>query len=73
MRTFQLHILAADRVFFEGECESVVVPTASGQYGVQAHHSNMIAAIVARRAHLPHCPGRNALRRGFGGNDQGGA
>ena len=45
MRTFQLHILAADRVFFEGECESVVAPTASGQYGVQAHHSNMIAAI----------------------------
>lgn len=30
MRTFQLHILAADRVFFEGECESVVAPTASG-------------------------------------------
>ena len=46
MRTFQLHILAADRVFFEGECESVVAPTASGQYGVQAHHSNMIAAIA---------------------------
>ena len=45
MRTFQLHILAADRVFFEGECESVVAPTASGQYGVQAYHSNMIAAI----------------------------
>ena len=53
MRTFQLHILAADRVFFEGECESVVAPTASGQYGVQAHHSNMIAAISPRvvRAH----------------------
>lgn len=27
MRTFQMHLLEADKVFFEGECESLVVPT----------------------------------------------
>lgn len=46
MNSFQLHIFAADRVFFEGPCVSLVLPTVHGQYGVQAHHSNMIAALV---------------------------
>ena len=46
MNTFRLHILAADRVFYEGDCESMIVPTGHGQYGVQAHHSDMIAAII---------------------------
>ena len=27
MNTFRLHILAADRVFFEGDCTSLIVPT----------------------------------------------
>lgn len=46
MKSFSLRILAADHVFYEGECISLIVPTEQGQYGVQAHHSNMIAAIV---------------------------
>ena len=44
--TFTLRILATDRPFFEGECLSLVVPTASGQYGILAHHCNYVAAIV---------------------------
>lgn len=44
--TFRLHILAADRPFYDGDCVSLVVPTPSGQYGVLAHHSDYIAAIV---------------------------
>lgn len=36
MRTFQMHLLEADKVFFEGECESLVVPTTVGQYGILA-------------------------------------
>ena len=46
MERLELHIRAADRVFYEGACESVVVPTVHGQYGIQAHHSNLIAPIV---------------------------
>ena len=46
MNSFRLHIFAADRVFFEGDCVSLIVPSNRGQYGVQAHHSNMIAALV---------------------------
>lgn len=46
MNTFQVYIFAADCVFYEGPCESLIVPTSQGQYGVMAHHSNMIAAII---------------------------
>lgn len=46
MGTFQVNILAADRPFYQGECESLIIPTVDGQYGVLPHHRNMIAAIV---------------------------
>lgn len=46
MNSFNLHILAADKTFYEGECNSLVIPTIEGQYGIQAYHRNTIAAIV---------------------------
>ena len=46
MRTFTVHILAADQPFYEGECESLVIPTIEGQYGIMAHHRDMIGALV---------------------------
>lgn len=46
MNTFKLVFLASDKPFYEGECESVEVPTADGQYGVLAHHMNLISAII---------------------------
>lgn len=46
MDSFQLSVLAADRPFYIGECSSLIVPTLQGQYGVLAHHSNTIAAVV---------------------------
>ena len=30
MEAFQVHILAADHTFYEGPCESLVVPTVDG-------------------------------------------
>lgn len=46
MELFQVNILAADRPFYEGPCESLVVPTNTGLFGVLAHHSNVICAVV---------------------------
>ena len=43
---FPLHVLAADKPFYEGACESLVVPTLDGDYGVLAGHCNTILAIV---------------------------
>ena len=46
MNTFELSVLAAEKPFYEGECISLVIPTNGGQYGIQAMHSNMTAAII---------------------------
>ncbi len=46
MENFPVHILAADEPFYEGPCEALSVPTITGMYGVLAHHTNVIMAIV---------------------------
>ncbi|MGN1167103.1 MAG: F0F1 ATP synthase subunit epsilon [Lachnospiraceae bacterium] len=46
MNTFQVYILAADFAFYEGPCESLIVPTLQGQYGILPNHSNMIGAVI---------------------------
>jgi len=46
VNTFKVHILAADRPFYEGDCESLILPTIQGQYGIMANHSNVIGAII---------------------------
>lgn len=46
MQEFQLSIIAAERVFYEGPCVSLVVPTEDGERGILANHSNLIEAIV---------------------------
>ena len=61
MNRFRLHIFAADRVFFEGDCVSLIVPTVHGQYGVQAHHSNMIAALVPGMLTYRREPGESCV------------
>ena len=45
MDTFQVHILAADRIFYEGPCVSLTIPASDGERGILAHHENMIAAV----------------------------
>lgn len=46
MENFPVHILAADEPFYEGPCQSISIPTTTGMYGVLAHHTNVILAIV---------------------------
>lgn len=46
MNTFTLKILAAERVFYDGTCVSLTVPTLDGLYGVLARHEDVILAIV---------------------------
>lgn len=57
MNRFPLKILAAERVLFDGACQSLVVPTLDGLYGIQAHHENVVIAVV---------PGTLSLRSGDG-------
>lgn len=61
MDTFQVHILAADKTFYEGPCVSLVVPTTDGERGILAHHSSMIAAIQPGTL-LYQVPGEESCR-----------
>lgn len=49
MEPFQVHILASDHPFYEGTCRSLILPTSDGMRGIQAHHSNMIVALIPGR------------------------
>lgn len=62
MKPFQVSILAADKNFYEGPCESLIVPTVDGQYGILAGHSNMITAVAPGQLtfRLPGQPDRYA-------------
>lgn len=46
MNKFALTVLAAEKPFYNGDCVSLVIPSADGQYGIQAGHNNVISAIV---------------------------
>lgn len=52
MKNFPLKLLAADKVFFDGECSSLTVPSADGQYGILSNHSNAVIAVVPGIAEL---------------------
>ena len=46
MTPFDLHVLTAVKPFYEGECVSLVIPTPSGLYGIQAKHSNFVGSVI---------------------------
>lgn len=45
MSTFWLKIVASDHVFFNGSCETLVVPAHDGEVGILPHREAMILAI----------------------------
>ena len=46
MKKFRLRILAAERTFYDGPCQSLTVPTIDGRYGLMAQHENVVIAII---------------------------
>ena len=60
MKSFKVHILSASRTFYEGDCESLVVPTLHGQYGILANHCNAICAIVPGKM-MYRIPGKESM------------
>ena len=61
--TFRLRILAADKVFYEGNCTSLTIPTPGGELGILANHSNMIAAVVPASCAVSSPTARRRRRR----------
>lgn len=68
MDTFFLRIIASDKIFFEGRCKNVILPTTDGQIGILAHHENMIIAIEIGEIRLQTAEGEwmnAAVSKGF--------
>lgn len=47
MTTFQLNLTASSGQFYFGPCESLILPTKDGQYGVLAGHAPTLVGIRA--------------------------
>ena len=45
MMTFNLEIVATDKIFYQGPCESLVFPGLDGEHGILARHESMVAAV----------------------------
>ncbi len=45
MSTFELKIVACDRVFYDGECEALIFPGYDGQIEIMAHHAPMTTMV----------------------------
>ena len=43
---FQIHILSAERDFYQGPCLSLVLPTLDGDLGIMAHHTPLVSAVI---------------------------
>ena len=46
MSTFWLNMIASDKVFFKGQCQSIVIPITDGEKGILPHHENMVIAVT---------------------------
>ncbi len=44
-KTFHLDIIASDRVFFQGECEHLVVTALDGQLGILPGHEALVTSL----------------------------
>ena len=44
MNTFNLKIIASDKVFYSGKCGIIVVPALDGEIAIMSHHEDMVIA-----------------------------
>ena len=45
MTKFNLKISCSTGVFYDGPCESLILPTSDGDYGIQANHEPVVVGI----------------------------
>lgn len=67
MNKFTLAVLAAEKPFYEGECETLIIPSTDGAYGIQANHHNVIVAIVPGTLKIIYDNGKEIIAAVSGG------
>ena len=68
MSSFNLKVIASDKVFYNGKCECLIVPALDGELAVMAHHQNMVVAtkVGEIRFHEPDSEDWNKAIVGIG-------
>ena len=52
MSTFKLTVYCSDKIFFNDQCSSLIIPTPDGEMGILPNHENMVVAIVSGEMHI---------------------
>ncbi len=69
MATFYLKVISSSRIFFEGQCNCLVIPAADGEKAVMSHHEEMMIALTDGEMRIQREPGGEWLyavvSRGF--------
>ena len=67
-KTFQVGIYSSDKIIYEGQAVSLVVPCQSGYLGILADHSPLAAKLVSGKITLRLPGGKtNAIDSALGG------
>lgn len=67
MASFHLEILTPERVFYRGECISLIVPITDGMLGIMAHREPITASITYGEAYYTKPDGEKILFSVSGG------
>lgn len=67
MTPFPLSILSPETRFYEDQVTYLEFPTIDGQYGIAAHHSNLIAPMVDGMIRIRTVDGENQISAVSGG------
>lgn len=61
MKTFELEILTPERVFYRGECISLIVPITDGMLGIMANREPITASLTNGEAYYTKPDGEKIL------------
>lgn len=61
MKTFDLEILTPERVFYRGECVSLIVPITDGMLGIMANREPVTASLTSGEAYYTRPDGEKIL------------
>ncbi len=67
MRTFQLEILTPERVFYRGECVSLIIPITDGMLGIMANREPITASVTDGEGYYTKPDGEKILFSVSGG------
>lgn len=52
MDTFELKIIAINKVFYEGQTKQLIIPAVDGLMGIMAHHEAAVIAVSMGEMHI---------------------